>query len=96
MDPCCESYLSYKLDRPETIRDQAKMNLASHHVQRPETIIQALLSTDRVYRGYYSHGRAEKQNCSSSVDKYFTSERSEQEKYFFIMRREISYLQVAM
>ena len=28
------SYLSYKFDRQETIRDQAKMNLASHHAWR--------------------------------------------------------------
>ena len=33
MDPCFKSYLSYKIDQPETICDQAKMNLASR-VQR--------------------------------------------------------------
>ena len=33
MDPCFKSYLSYKIVQPETIRDQAKMNLASR-VQR--------------------------------------------------------------
>ena len=27
------SYLSYKFDQPETIRDRAKMNLASHHIR---------------------------------------------------------------
>ena len=27
-------YLSYKFDRPETIRDRAKMNLAGHRVHR--------------------------------------------------------------
>ena len=32
-------------------------------------------------------------NFSSRVEKYFTSERSEWVKYFFNMRREISYLQ---
>ena len=30
------------------------------------------------------------------LKKYFTSERSEQVKYFFNMRREILYLQAAM
>ena len=34
MGPCFKSYLCNKFDRPETIRDRAKMNLASHHVQR--------------------------------------------------------------
>ena len=33
MDPCFKSYLSYKIVQPETIHDQAKMNLASR-VQR--------------------------------------------------------------
>ena len=33
------------------------------------------------------HGRAEIRNFSSSVEKYFTSERSELVKYFFNMRR---------
>ena len=39
------------------------------------------------------HGRAEIRNICSSD---FTSERSEQVKYFFNTRREISYLQAAM
>ena len=30
---CFKSYSSYKFDWPETIRDQAKMNVASHDVQ---------------------------------------------------------------
>ena len=34
MGPCFKSYLSYKLKWPETMRDQAKMNLASHCVWR--------------------------------------------------------------
>jgi len=34
MGPCFKSYLSYKFDRPETIRDRAKMNLAGHRVRR--------------------------------------------------------------
>ena len=42
------------------------------------------------------HGRLEIWNFSSSVEKYFTSERSERVKYFFNTRREISYLQAAM
>ena len=42
------------------------------------------------------HGRTEIQNFSSSVEKYFMSERSEQVKYFFNTRKEISYLQAAM
>ena len=42
------------------------------------------------------HGRAEIRNFSSSVEKYFTSERSKRVKYFFNTRREISYLQAAM
>ena len=46
-----------------------------------------------MYRGY--DGRAEIGNFSSKVEKYFTSERSEQVKYFF-NTREISYLQMAM
>ena len=33
MDPYFKSYLSYKIVQPETIHDQAKMNLASR-VQR--------------------------------------------------------------
>ena len=33
-NPCFKSYLSYKFDRPETIRDQAKMNLAGQRVRR--------------------------------------------------------------
>ena len=36
------------------------------------------------------------ENFSSSVDKYFMSERSERVKYFFNTRRVISYLQAAM
>ena len=32
MGPCFKTYLSYKLDWPETVRDRAKMNLASHRV----------------------------------------------------------------
>ena len=40
------------------------------------------------------HGRAEIRNFSSSVEKYFTSERSERVKYFF-NTRDISYLQAA-
>ena len=35
-------------------------------------------------------------NFSSSVEKYFTSEPSEQVKYFFNTGGEISYLQAAM
>ena len=46
-----------------------------------------------MYKGY--DGRAEIENFSSRVEKYFTSERSEQVKYVF-NTREISYLQVAM
>ena len=42
------------------------------------------------------HGRVEIQNFSSSVEKNFTKECSEQVKYFFNTRREISYLQAAM
>ena len=42
------------------------------------------------------HGRAEIRNFSSSVEKYFASERSERVKYFFNTRREISYLQATM
>ena len=34
MGPCFKSYKSYKFDRPETIRDQAKMNLAGRCVWR--------------------------------------------------------------
>ena len=34
MGPCFKSYLSYKFEWPETVRDQAKMNLASHRVWR--------------------------------------------------------------
>ena len=34
MVPCFKSYLSYKFEWPETVRDQAKMNLASHRVWR--------------------------------------------------------------
>ena len=34
MAPCFKSYLSYKFEWPETVRDQAKMNLASHRVWR--------------------------------------------------------------
>ena len=34
MGPCFKSYLSYKFERPEMVRDQAKMNLASHSVWR--------------------------------------------------------------
>ena len=30
MGPCFKSYLSHKFDRPETISDRAKMNLAGH------------------------------------------------------------------
>ena len=41
------------------------------------------------------HGRAEIRNCSSSVEKYFTSERSEQGKNFST-QEEISCLQAAM
>ena len=33
-NPRFKSYLSYKFDRPETIRDQAKMNLAGQRVRR--------------------------------------------------------------
>ena len=39
------------------------------------------------------HGSAGIRNFSSSVEKYVTSERSEQVKYFFNTRRDISYLQ---
>ena len=46
------------------------------------------------YRGYYM--AAEIRNFSSSVEKYFTRERSERVKYFFNTRRESSYLQAAM
>ena len=42
------------------------------------------------------HGRTEIRNFSLSVEKYFTSERSKQVKYFFNTGREISYLQAAM
>ena len=34
MGPCFKSYLSYKFEWPETVRDQAKMNLVSHRVWR--------------------------------------------------------------
>ena len=34
MGPCFKSHLSYKFEWPETVRDQAKMNLASHSVWR--------------------------------------------------------------
>ena len=34
MGPCFKSYLFYKFDRPETVRDRAKMNLAGHCVRR--------------------------------------------------------------
>ena len=34
MGPCLKSYLSYKFDRSETVRDRAKMNLAGHRVRR--------------------------------------------------------------
>ena len=34
MGPCFKSYKSYKFDRPETILDQAKMNLAGRRVWR--------------------------------------------------------------
>ena len=34
MGPCFKSYLCHKFDRPETIRDRAKMNLAGHRVGR--------------------------------------------------------------
>ena len=44
----------------------------------------------------HAHGSAEIRNFSSSVEKYFTSERSEQVEYFFNTRREILYLQAAM
>lgn len=33
MGPCFKSYLCYQFDRPEMIRDQARMNLAGLHVQ---------------------------------------------------------------
>ena len=42
------------------------------------------------------HGCAEIWNLSFSVEKYFMSERSEQVKYFFNIRRDILYLQAAM
>ena len=32
--PVIRVYLSYKFDRPETIHDWVKMNLAGHHVWR--------------------------------------------------------------
>ena len=32
--PCFKSYFSYKFDRPEMIRDQAKVNLAGQSVWR--------------------------------------------------------------
>ena len=38
---------------------------------------------------------AQMRNFSSSVEKYFMSERSKQVKYFFNTQREISYLQAA-
>ena len=34
MDPCFKSYLSHKFDRPETICDRTRINLASHGVRR--------------------------------------------------------------
>ena len=34
MDHCFKSYLSHKFDRPETICDRTRMNLASHGVRR--------------------------------------------------------------
>ena len=34
MGPCFKSYISYKFEWPETVRDQATMNLASHRVWR--------------------------------------------------------------
>ena len=34
MGPCFKSYLSYKFEWTETVRDQAKMNLVSHRVWR--------------------------------------------------------------
>ena len=42
------------------------------------------------------HGRAKIRNFSSSVERYFMSERNERVKYIFNARREISYLQSAM
>ena len=43
MGPCFKSYLSYTFAWPVTMRDQAKMILAGHHVQRlPQKICQAL------------------------------------------------------
>ena len=34
MGPCLKSFLSYKFDRSEMVRDRAKMNLASYRVRR--------------------------------------------------------------
>ena len=34
MGPCFKTYLSYKFDRPETIGDRAKINLAGYHLRR--------------------------------------------------------------
>ena len=48
-----------------------------------------------IYRGYYMAARRY-ESFSSSVEKYFTSERSKRVKYFFNTRREISYLRVTM
>ena len=48
MGPCFKSYLSYKIDQPETIRDQAKMNLASR-LQR--------LSQWKIFRALYRFQR---------------------------------------
>ena len=54
------------------------------------------MSGKKYYIERILHGRAEIRNFSSSVEKYFTSERSERVKYFFNTKREISYLQAAM
>ena len=54
-------------------------------------VISTITSKERIL-----DGRVEIRNFSSSVEKYFTSERSEQVKYFFNTRREISHLQADM
>ena len=53
-------------------------------------------NSNKTYIEGILHGRAEIRNFSSSVEKYFASERSERVKYFFNTRREISYPQAAM
>ena len=57
MVPCFKRHLSNKFDRPEMIRDRAKMNLAGHHVRRLRKFFPALIHSAGHYLNWTGNNK---------------------------------------